>query len=459
MILLSGGIDGGTITHVVEIAELISAAEPKPRLGIGFNLPVIYAGNKDARPHIKASLSKKVDLRTVDNLRPVLEREVLGPAREEIHNLFMEHVMAQAPGYNKLMSWTPIPIMPTPGAVGICMQTASKEYDLSVIGVDIGGATTDVFSVFGEYFNRTVSANLGMSYSICNVLLETGVANIMRWIPFDINEGDLRNRIRNKMIRPTTIPQTLDDLILEQAISREALRLAFIHHKSLAVGLRGVHRQRTIGDTFEQTGSGESYINMMDLGLLIGSGGVLSHAPRRAQAAMMMLDAFQPEGLTMLAVDSIFMMPQLGILSTVHPKASMQVFDRDCLIRLGSAIAPAGPSGSAKDGDACVKVELEADGNKIVEEVPYGSVKLVPLEDGKKAKAVIHPSRQFDVGKGFGHTLETTVMGGVVGVTIDARGRTFNVPEDKAQRNKKLVEWFTAMNLYPEELLRKYAQV
>jgi len=53
MILLSGGIDGGTITHVVEIAELISAAEPKPRLGIGFKLPVIYAGNKDARPHIQ----------------------------------------------------------------------------------------------------------------------------------------------------------------------------------------------------------------------------------------------------------------------------------------------------------------------------------------------------------------------------------------------------------------------
>ncbi|HHY44689.1 MAG TPA: methylaspartate mutase [Firmicutes bacterium] len=459
MILLSGGIDGGTITHVVEIAELISAAEPKPRLGIGYNLPVIYAGNKDARPHIKNSLSKKVDLRVVDNLRPVLEKEVLGPAREEIHNLFMEHVMAQAPGYNKLMSWTPVPIMPTPGAVGICMQTASKEYDLSVIGVDIGGATTDVFSVFGEFFNRTVSANLGMSYSICNVLLETGVANIMRWIPFDINEGELRNRIRNKMIRPTTIPQTLDDLIIEQAISREALRLAFIHHKSLAVGLRGVHRQRTIGDTFEQTGSGETYIDMMDLGLLIGSGGVLSHAPRRAQAAMMLLDAFQPEGITMLAVDSIFMMPQLGILSTVHPKASMQVFDRDCLIKLGTAIAPTGPSGGAKDGDPCVKVELEVDGKTIVEEVPYGSIKLIKLEDGKKAKAIIHPSRQFDVGKGHGHTLETTVNGGVVGVTIDARGRVFDVPQDKALRNKKLVEWFTAMNLYPEDLLKKYAQV
>lgn len=459
MILLSGGIDGGTITHVVEIAELISAAEPKPRLGIGFKLPVIYAGNKDARPHINASLGPKVDLRVVDNLRPVLEREDLGPAREEIHNLFMEHVMAQAPGYNKLMKWSPVPIMPTPGAVGICMQTASREMDLSVIGVDIGGATTDVFSVFGEFFNRTVSANLGMSYSICNVLLEAGTPNIRRWIPFDIDEGDLRNRIRNKMIRPTTIPQTLEDLMIEQAISREALRLAFIHHKSLAVGLRGVHKQRTIGDTFEQTGSGETYINLMDLGLLIGSGGVLSHAPRRAQSAMMMLDAFQPEGLTMLAVDSIFMMPQLGILSTVHPKASMQVFDRDCLIKLGSSISAAGPSGSAKPGDPCLKVELEIDGKQVVEEVPYGKMKLVPLADGKTAKAKIHPSRQFDVGKGHGHTLETTVSGGVVGVIIDCRGRPFAPPEDPALRNAKLVEWFSALNMYPEGAVEKLAKV
>ena len=103
MILLSGGVDGGATTHVVEIAELVAAADPKPRLGSGYNLPVIYAGNKDAAPAVNDTLAKKVDLRTVDNLRPVLERENLGPAREEIHELFMEHVMAQAPGYRKLM--------------------------------------------------------------------------------------------------------------------------------------------------------------------------------------------------------------------------------------------------------------------------------------------------------------------------------------------------------------------
>ncbi len=87
MIVLSGGIDGGTTTHVVELAELLSAADPKPRLGIGYRLPVIYAGNINAREAIKNTLGDKVDLTIVDNIRPVLERENLFPAREKIHDL------------------------------------------------------------------------------------------------------------------------------------------------------------------------------------------------------------------------------------------------------------------------------------------------------------------------------------------------------------------------------------
>src|SRR4030066_126532 len=75
MILMSGGVDGGTTTHVVEIAELVSAADPRPRLGAGYQLPVIYAGNKDAREAIKETLAKKTDLSGVDNTRPVRERE------------------------------------------------------------------------------------------------------------------------------------------------------------------------------------------------------------------------------------------------------------------------------------------------------------------------------------------------------------------------------------------------
>jgi len=457
MILLSGGVDGGTRKHVVEIAELIAAAEPRPRLGIGFKLPIIYAGNKDAVTSIGTTLGEKMDLRLVANLRPVLEREVLGPAREEIHNLFMEHVMAQAPGYDKLLKWTPVPIMPTPAAVGSLVETVGREQGISVIGVDIGGATTDIFSFFQDTFNRTVSANLGMSYSICNVLLETGLPNIARWLPFTMDEGDLRNRIRNKMIRPTTVPQTLEELLIEQGISREALRLAFVHHKTLATGLKGVHRGGTF-DRFMVTTGAVSLIDMMRLGLLIGSGGVLSHAPRRMQAGLMLIDGFEPTGITRLAVDSIFMMPQLGVLATVHPAASSQVFDRDCLIRLGSVIAPLGQSASKNPIEIARIKGLLPDGRVIDEGILHGQMKRILIPENVKAKVTIQPAHGFDVGSGPNHRVETEVEGGVCGLIIDGRGRPLVLPEDPAVRTGKLLEWFRALDCYPEEPLKRLTE-
>jgi uncharacterized protein (TIGR01319 family) len=446
MILLSGGIDGGTTTHVAELAELIAAADPKPRLGIGYKLPVIYAGNKDARKAVADCLEEKTDLFIVDNLRPVLERENLGPAREKIHDLFMEHVMAQAPGYNKLMSWTDAPIMPTPGAVGLIISTIAEVNDISVVGVDIGGATTDVFSVFEGTFNRTVSANLGMSYSISNVFAEAGLENVMRWVPFQMEEQDLRNRIKNKMIRPTTIPQTLEELMVEQAVAKEALRLAFIQHRSFATALKGVQKQRTLSEAFEQSGPGESIVDMRALDLLVGSGGVLSHAPRRAQSALMLIDAFLPECVTRLAVDSIFMMPQLGVLTEVNRKAATDVFIKDCLIHLGTCIAPVG---TAKPEKTVMNYTIELPTGTVQGTLKMGEMKLFPLAVGAEARATFEPARGFDLGAGKGNKLTTTVHGGVVGVILDGRGRPFNLPADPGERVRKLKEWMTELKIYP----------
>ena len=444
MILMSGGTDGGTVTPLVEIAEMLVSADPRPRLGIGMKLPVIYAGNKDALDAVEDVIGGRVDLKAVANLRPTLDRENLHPAREAIHELFLQHVMQQAPGYSKLLTWTSTGIMSTPNAVGKIIQIIAEQENLNVLAVDIGGATTDVFSVFSGMFTRTVSANLGMSYSICNVLAEAGIENIRRWIPFPVEEGHLRNQLRNKMIRPTTIPQTLADLYIEQAVSREALRLAFDHHKSLARELKGVQQTRTIGEALSQSGTGKSLVNMMDLDMIVGSGGVLSHAPRREQAALMMLDAYQPEGATMLAVDSIFMMPQLGILSTVMPDAASQVFKRDCLIKLGTAICP---TGVGKEGQTAVIVAV----NGQTHEVPFGSVKVIPLGVGEKAQVEITPAKGFDVGAGKGkpHTIEAE--GGVVGLIIDARGRPFVLPPDDTTRVAKLREWLGAFELNAPE--------
>ncbi len=447
MILMSGGTDGGTVAHLVEMAEMLVSADPKPRLGVGLNLPVIYAGNKQAYAQVEELIGDKVALRQVENLRPTMERENLLPAREAIHDLFLEHVMQQAPGYGKLSTWTSAGIMSTPNAVGKIMQTIAEQRKINVLGVDIGGATTDVFSVFRGIFNRTVSANLGMSYSICNVLTEAKVDNIRRWLPFAVSEADLRNQLRNKMIRPTTIPQRLMDLQIEQAVSREALRLAFEHHKSLARGLTGTALEKNVGNIFEQKGSGQTLVSLMALDMIVGSGGVLSHAPRREQSALMMMDAYQPEGVTLLTVDSIFMMPQLGILSTVHPEAATQVFERDCLIYLGTCIAPVGV---AKEGEPCVTVQFQGK----TEAIPFGAIKVYPLgfkngEDGdpETAEIVVTPAKNFDLGEGRGKELRRTVQGGVAGVIIDTRGRPLQIPTEDAARVAKMKQWLRAMNL------------
>jgi hypothetical protein len=304
-----------------------------------------------------------------------------------------------------------------------------------------------VFSVFDGTFNRTVSANLGMSYSVSNVLAEAGIANIQRWVPFDLEEAELRDRIGNKMIRPTTIPQTLDELKIEQAISREALRLSFIQHKQFAVKLRGAQKERTISDAFDQD-STNTLVDMMKLDLLVGSGGVLSHAPRRAQSMMMMIDAFAVEGVTELAVDSIFMMPHLGVLSTIHPAAATEVFLKDCLVRLGTCVAPVG---GPKTGSV-VEVELKRTGGATTREtLARGDLKHVALGEDETAEVTLSPHRSADVGGGPGVRVTRQLRGGVVGLVFDARGRRpLPVPTDRTQRVLSAKRWNKALDLYPQ---------
>ena len=293
-----------------------------------------------------------------------------------------------------------------------------------------------------------------MSYSVCNVLAEAGLENVLRWVPIPIDSRELTNRIGNKMIRPTTVPQSLEELIIEQAIAREALRLSFVQHKSFAVNLKGVQTERTISDAFEQSESGQSLVNMMGLDLMVGSGGVLSHAPRRQQSAKMMIDAFLPEGITQLAVDSIFMMPQLGVLAHIDKpelaeearKAALGVFEKDCLIRLGTCIAPVG---KAKPGTVVLTAEFALPDGKVRHEIKRGEMLRIeaPFEP---ISAKLIPHKALDIGAGRGEIIETTVYGGITGIILDGRGRPFHLPDDPAQRIAKLIEWANAVDEYPE---------
>jgi hypothetical protein len=153
------------------------------------------------------------------------------------------------------------------------------------------------------------------------------------------------------------------------------------------------------------------------------------------------------------------MMPQLGVLSQVHPKAATEVFNKDCLIHLGTCIAPAG---EAKMGRPLMKFKLELPGGKTEGgqlmagemkkfELGFDSETNLPL----KAKAVLEPERGFDVGAGKGVQVETTVSGGVSGLILDGRGRPFTPPEDEKTRVEKLIEWMSALDAYPIEALKR----
>jgi uncharacterized protein (TIGR01319 family) len=424
IILITGGIDGGSTAHVVEMAEILVAAAPRPRFGDTLRLPVIYAGNSDAARDVAEILSALANVVIVENVRPTLDDENLAPAREAIHEFFLSHVMSHSPGYGKLLSWSPVPVMPTPAAVGDMVQSYAQRSNQSVLCVDIGGATTDVFSVFPDkggvpVFNRTVSANLGMSYSVANVLVEAGADHIKRWLPFELPESELRDRLRNKMIRPTSIPQTKEDLFLEQAVCREALRLSLRHHRSLAIGLEG-KRERSIADVFRQGSDRYELVDLMKLDVVIGSGGVLSHAPSRMQAAMMMLDGFGLAGVTQLTVDSIFMMPHLGVFASVHPQAAQEIFENDCLVHLGSAVVPVYGAG-ATSSDALAEVSLDTRSLGVVRIGEVGRFGTDVRGAGVLRVMPLH--KAVDVGRGPGEPVEKLVRLGECGIIVDGRNR------------------------------------
>lgn len=438
--LIAGGTDGGAENFVVSSAELLRAAKPKPRFGTQKKGSVIYAGNKSAAPLVKHILEDTCDIQFTQNVRPSIELENIHPVREAIHDLFLTHVMSQSPGYDKLLSWTPNPILPTPSAVGVVIEAYAKRSNKSVIAVDIGGATTDIFSVFKDtaqefQFHRTVSANYGMSYSIAQVLIEAGVDLVARWLPYKISESSLRERIRNKMVRPTTIPQSFDDLLLEHAMCREALRLSLDHHKSFATELSGQKKERTIGDLFLQKSQTESLVSMNSLDCVIGSGGVLSHAPHRGMAALMLIDGFRLEGVTEIMVDSAFLLPHLGALSEVMQDAAIEILEKDCLVPIGVCVAP-----SYRFRKNISKVASVFWNGDEVGTVEAGKIKRVPVSGN--GEIIVEPSSSsVDVGNGAGEKYIKKILVGDEGLFLDGRNRPITnkfSPESQLEIHRSL---------------------
>lgn len=427
VVFIVGGTDGGAVAPVADIAEVValacsimdSASRPQ----------IVFAGNKEARPLVAEILGSKAELRAVNNVRPTLDVEDLAAAQEELSRLYQERKMARLPGFDGLSTWSQrVPVLPTARAFGYLIKYLARQYGLNVVGVDIGGATVTVAGVVDGRFTSVSRSDLGLSHHVARVATEAGLENILRWLPFDMETTEARQVIANKQLRPTTVPQTRRELLLEQAIAREALRLTLTEA-----------RQRWAG------GASTPYPELSPfLDLIVGSGGVLAHAPHYGQAALILLDVLQPIGVSSLALDVTSMSALLGVTATLAPLAAAQVMERDGFLPLGTVVAPVG---TARRGEIALKLKITyEDGRALEVEVPYGSLEVLPLSPGHKATLELRPTSRFDIGLGAkGKGATTELEGGVVGLIIDARGRPLSLPATRAEQQASVQEWLWSM--------------
>ena len=440
-LLVSGGTDGGNVSHVVALGEILRAVGLAPRFSTGSRTPVIYAGNVDAKGQFLETCGQSVDVRFVDNIRPSMEREVTGPAREEIRRVFLEHVKHQAPGYTEVDRWASGFIRSTPTAIGLVLEKFAAAHKINVLAVDVGGATTDVFSVMGGVFNRTVSAGTGVGHAMGwgkGIDFE-GMAS---WVAVDVPGGKFKNWVANKMINPNTIPETVEELILEHSLARYAINTALRDHHRLAVELKGVQKRRGIGDVFDQVRTGRPRVVLPQVDVIIGTGGPLVHAPRPEQALAMIMDGIQPEGITELYLDSKALMPVAGLLEEIEGGQGLALLESN-LLPLGTSICP---SFQRVHSDVVVRGTITLSGESASPLViKAGDVFTIPLKDGEVGEIQLRPLRGVDAGAGPGRLVRTKVEGGLFGLIIDARGR----PLDGKSRRQAMYELLKAMKAYP----------
>jgi len=293
---------------------------------------------------------------------------------------------------------------------------------LNVLGAGIGSGATMISAQAGHYQGSTIRSDAGVGHSLAALVKTVPIRQFHRWLPFDMHPEDLRNHLLNKALHPGTIPTTPEDLMIEYAIAREALRTT-------------IAQARTGWPLQPSTGQLDIRWNMV-----IGAGRTLTHALHRHHAAMIMLDALEPWGVTTLALDQHHLLNMLGAIAVVQPVAAVEVTTQNFLLNLGTVVAPTGYSSG---GQPALSLKIEfANGDIHEMNVPFGEIQVIDLPPGQKATLEIRPARHLDIGLGQpGRSAVAEVEGGILGVIIDTRGRPLRLPRNDEQRQKKLIQW------------------
>ncbi len=387
--------------------------------GAAHQFTVLYAGAPQFIEAVRGMLQNVAEVTKVD---PLVSQAQLRPISVAAGALYDRDVIQRIPGFDRLRSWSSANPVVTTNSLSSLVRFLAQHYAMNVTAVDIGAATTTLM-LAGESgdFIPMVNTGVGVGPSVGAVLQRVGVERIARWLPFDITEDELQQFVLNRMLHSNVLPTTARDLSISQAFAREALIL-----------------------TIEATKQHD--FGWLQADLILGTGGVLSHAPKYGQAALMLLDALQPQGVTSLVLDSTMLISQLGAVATVAPVAAVQVNENDAVtMRLGTCVIP---FGNIQQGETAIRVGVEyTNGRQVTVDVMGGSIEVIPLKTNEQALLSLFPSPGVDVGLGPGERARAAeeIDGGLIGLIIDARGRPLALPANTRERQSRLMQWSQAI--------------
>ncbi|MBR5517253.1 MAG: glutamate mutase L [Firmicutes bacterium] len=334
--LLTGGTDGGNKDIIIDNAKTIAT--------IPVDFPVVIAGNRSAARTCERIIAESGKQAIVcENVMPKFNQLNIEPAQEKIREVFLERIV-KAKGLSKTNKLISGIMMPTPAAVLAAMELLSNGTDKEngvgdLVAVDVGGATTDVYSMsLGEpdrlntvikglpepYAKRTVEGDIGMRYSAAGIVEAVGISTIARLSGLDYDRvEELMELITSKT---DTLPETEDVAKLDFALASMAVKVGMTRHAGF------IEKVFTpVGETYLQTGK-----DLSKVGKVIITGGSLIHADNVKEIASHVLyDLSEPMSLkpqnAEILVDKSYILSAMGLLSKHDADTALKIMKKELL--------------------------------------------------------------------------------------------------------------------------------
>ena len=334
--LLTGGTDGGNKDNIIQNARVLAECRA--------NFPVVLAGNRTAAgacEKILAEAGRQVI--RCENVMPKFNELNIGPAQNKIRQVFLDRII-QAKGLSQASQLISGIMMPTPAAVLAAMELLSRgtktEKGLGeLVAVDVGGATTDIYSMTEgapdragtilkglpePYAKRTVEGDIGMRYSARGIAEAVGIPMLSQiaGLPEDRTEA-LLDEIT---IHTDSLPDTDEKRRLDQALASMAVKVGITRHAGT------VEKVYTpVGEAYVQTGKDLSRVDK-----IIFTGGSLIHNPpgvAKAISSYALYDPAEPASLKPknvdILIDTQYILSAMGLLSQYAPDTALKIMKKE----------------------------------------------------------------------------------------------------------------------------------